>query len=169
MGVGIAVQPFIVLPEWNTRVVPWSPTTDASKTCPQAKITSLSLIARYFNIIFHLHPYCSYREDPAVQVWTAPQLAISGNQNTCWEKWKLTDLWPTGTHLLPSLQRDVLFRARQLYLHSGFCGLTISQQLASKSLTWLLLTGKKSCRTTKIGLVYFCPRRCHWRARKGAG
>lgn len=64
MEVGIAV-----LLEWNRRVVPWSPTIDTSKTCPQAKTTSLSLKGRYFNINFHLHPYCCYREDPAVQVW----------------------------------------------------------------------------------------------------
>lgn len=68
-GSGNCSPAFIVLPEWNTRVVPWSPTTDASKTWPQAKITLLSLKVRYFNINFHLPSCCSYREDPAVQVW----------------------------------------------------------------------------------------------------
>lgn len=56
-----------------------------------------------------------------------------------------------------------------VYLGSVSCLLTISGELASKYLTWLLHVGKNSCRKPKIGLVYFCPRRCHWRARKGAG
>lgn len=83
----------------------------SSKTYPQAKMRSLSQRIEYFNINSYLHLYCSYREDLALQVRILPsQLAISGNQNTCWEKWKLTDLWPSGIHLLPSRQRDGTFQ-----------------------------------------------------------
>lgn len=28
----------------------------------------------------------------------------------CWEEWNLTNLWPSGTHLLPSLWRDPVFQ-----------------------------------------------------------
>lgn len=59
--------------------------------------------------------------------------------------------------------------AAAVCLGSISCVLTISWQLASKYLTWLLHIGKNSCRKPKTGLVYFCPRRCHWRARKSAG
>lgn len=66
-GAGLAVQPLKgLLPQWNASIVPWSHTTAASTTCPQAKMRSLSLIIKHFNINFHLHLYCSYREDLAV-------------------------------------------------------------------------------------------------------
>lgn len=138
MGVGISVQPFIVLPEWNARLVPWNPTHRCIWNLPSSKD---NITVTESKIFWYKLPPSSLLllqggSSCSSVNFFSPQLAISGNQNTRWEKWKLTDLWPSGTHLLPSLQRDGAFQGtayRQLYLHSVFCAHHFSTTSFQKS------------------------------------